>query len=69
MDRTRAVAILEARVAACWALINQVKARKMAKANARVWTSAYKLEIEALKMAIEALKNPGYVTKGAKEHD
>lgn len=70
MTRLQALTHLDHLIQGRWNLIEQIKARKLTKADERSWTNAYKLEIEALQMARDALRNPGYVYTASQEmHD
>lgn len=68
MNRLQAVVRLEGLIQGRWNLVNQYKARgDLNKAEKRAFVSQYKLDIEALQMARDALKNPGYSTQGGKD--
>lgn len=71
MTRLQALAHLDGLIQGRWNLVNQYKSRgDLNKTKKRAFVNQYKLEIEALQMARDALKNPGYVYTASQEmHD
>jgi len=58
VTRSQAIKKLEGLREAKWSSVNTIQGRKdLRKAERVAWTSVYKLEIEALNMAIQSLKD------------